>query len=134
MGYNTQIQIGNDMWHEIKDMIRDKPEKFISMIEEGMNKGHGDGQTSSEFGNYIRVTPSHHADQFMLLMAWRNSFEMLDEFAVEAKAKTGYYNNSGAFRVKLELDEMRMAKQILTRAIKRLKELAPAPKESHESE
>ena len=43
MGYNTQIQIGNDMWHEIKDMIRDKPEKFISMIEEGMNKGHGDG-------------------------------------------------------------------------------------------
>lgn len=119
MGFNTQIQIGNDQWHHFKE----NPEELVKYIEEGMNSSPSTGEAADFAGGYIKVMPSRHADEFVLMVANRNMFTHLSMWAIQNKARSGYYASSRSSRIELDESLLKQAQEEIKNALKEIRAL-----------
>lgn len=76
MGFSTEVHISNDAWH----IMRENPGEFCDRITEGMNARCIDSYGVQNYVNYLKVAPSHHADDPRLYLSWRGAFVDMSEW------------------------------------------------------
>ncbi len=117
MGFMTEVSISNDMWHVMKA----NPDEFFGAIDRGMQSHRIDSYPVANTSGYLKVAPSHHADEPRLYLAWRNSFVDMSHWGF----KRDYPGivGSNEHMIKFMEDNIKEAQYQLTQLKRYVKEL-----------
>lgn len=97
MGFQTDMMFLNDDTERLFEVIRKKPDHLINEIRTLMNgrpqygladsggkrKYLGSLEQDRVTGTYLTVQRSHHADDAMLYLSYRNTLRPLDQYSIE---------------------------------------------------